>query len=122
MSDDLFGIVGTTQAGIFQVERFVAEGGFAVVYRAYHQGFRAPVALKCLKVPDAMTPEQRAAFLEKFREEGELLFRLSALVPAVVRPLHVDVLSLDGRMVPFLALEWLDGEGLDQIVATRRKQ
>jgi eukaryotic-like serine/threonine-protein kinase len=123
MSADVFGIVGTTQAGMFRVERVVAEGGFAVVYRAHHEGFRAPVALKCLKVPDAMREEQRAAFLEKFREEGELLFRLSALVPAVVRPLHVDVLVLEGRrIVPFLALEWLEGEGLDQIVEKRRAQ
>jgi serine/threonine-protein kinase len=120
MSVDLFGIVGTLQAGIFRVERVVAEGGFAVVYRAYHEGFRAPVALKCLKVPDSMSDAARSAFLEKFREEGELLFRLSALVPTVVRPLHVDILVLGETIVPFLALEWLEGETLDQIVAGRR--
>jgi serine/threonine-protein kinase len=122
MSEDVFGIVGTTQAGVFRVERVVAEGGFAVVYRAYHEGFRAPVALKCLKVPDAMSDAQRDAFLEKFRTEGELLFQLSSLVPAVVRPLHIDVLELGERIVPFLALEWLDGEALDQIVDKRQAQ
>jgi serine/threonine-protein kinase len=120
MSDDVFGIVGTTQAGVFRVDRVVAEGGFAVIYQAHHEGFRAPVALKCLKVPEAMSDAARAAFLEKFREEGELLFRLSALVPTVVRPLHVDILVLGETIVPFLALEWLDGEGLDQIVEKRR--
>lgn len=121
MTADVFGIVGTRQAGVFFVERVVAEGGFAVVYRALHEGFRAPVALKCLKVPETMSAEQRAAFLERFREEGELLFRLSALVPSVVRPLHVDVVTLDdGRLVPFLALEWLDGEGLDVVIDRRR--
>ena len=51
MSDDVFNIVGTLQDGAFQVKSVVAEGGFAVVYRAYHQNFRADVALKCLKVP-----------------------------------------------------------------------
>jgi serine/threonine protein kinase len=123
MAEDIFGIVGSTQASLFRVEEVVAEGGFAVVYRAHHSGFRAPVALKCLKVPDAMTEEQRSAFLEKFREEGELLFRLSAVVPAVVRPLHVDILVLrDLRIVPFLALEWLEGESLDRIVERRRAQ
>lgn len=121
MTVDVFGIVGSKQAGVFRVERVVAEGGYAVVYRAQHEGFRAPVALKCLKVPEAMTPDQREVFLERFREEGEMLFRLSALVPAVVRPLHVDVLTLDdGRIVPFLALEWLDGEGLDELIDHRR--
>jgi serine/threonine protein kinase len=120
---DVFGIVGTTQAGNFRVERAVAEGGFGVVYRAQHGGFRAPVALKCLKVPEEMTQLQRNVFLEKFREEAELLFRLSAAIPEVVRPLHVDVLQQqDGRFVPFLAMEWLEGEALDAIILRRREE
>jgi serine/threonine-protein kinase len=123
MANDVFGIVGTRQAGVFRVERVVAEGGFAVVYRAIHEGFRARVALKCLKVPDQMTEAQRTSFLDRFREEGALLFHLSSVVPAVVRPLHVDAITLpDGRLVPFLALEWLEGEGLDQIVDRRRHE
>jgi serine/threonine-protein kinase len=122
-AEDVFGIVGTTQAGNFKVERAVAEGGFGVVYRAQHGGFRAPVALKCLKVPEGMTQLQRNVFLEKFREEAELLFRLSAAIPEVVRPLHVDVLQQqDGRFVPFLAMEWLEGEALDAMILRRREE
>jgi serine/threonine-protein kinase len=122
MAEDVFGIVGTTQGGSFRVERVVAEGGFSVVYRAQHGAFRAPVALKCLKIPGEMTSAQREAFLEKFREEAEILFRLSASIPEVVRPLHVDTLALrDGRFVPFLALEWLEGEALDEILYRRRE-
>jgi eukaryotic-like serine/threonine-protein kinase len=122
-AEDVFGIVGTTQAGNFRVERAVAEGGFGVVYRAQHGGFRAPVALKCLKVPEDMTQLQRNVFLEKFREEAELLFRLSAAIPEVVRPLHVDVLQQqDGRFVPFLAMEWLEGEALDTLILRRREE
>jgi serine/threonine protein kinase len=121
MPRDSFRIVGTTQAGSFHVERVVAEGGFSVVYRALHGAFRAPVALKCLKVPDDLSTAQRDAYLERFREEAELLFRLSARIPEVVRPLHVDVLSLrDGRFVPFLALEWLEGQSLSDMIAARQ--
>jgi eukaryotic-like serine/threonine-protein kinase len=121
MTEDVFGILGTTVAGAFQVEAVVAEGGFGVVYRAYHSGFRAPVALKCLKVPQQLSAEQEAQFLEQFRAEAELLFRLSASIPTVVRPLHVDAMSLpDGRFVPYMALEWLEGETLEAI-AQRRK-
>src|SRR5215510_14946409 len=120
-TQDVFGIVGTTQAGNFRVERVVAEGGFGVVYRAHHSGFRAPVALKCLKVPQSLSSEQESHFLEQFRAEAELLFRLSASLPTVVRPLHVDAISMpDGRFVPFMALEWLEGETLEAI-AQRRK-
>jgi serine/threonine protein kinase len=123
MADDIFGIVGTTQAGNYKVERVVAEGGFGVVYRALHGGFRAPVALKCLKIPEELTRMQREVFLEKFREEGELLFRLSAAIPEVVRPLNIDVLKLDdGRFVPFLAMEWLEGESLGEIITRRNER
>jgi serine/threonine-protein kinase len=120
MAEDVFGIVGSVIAGAYQVEAVVAEGGFGVVYRAQHVGFRAPVALKCLKVPQQLGPAHEAEFLEQFRAEAELLFRLSASIPTVVRPLHVDALTApDGRFVPFMALEWLQGETLDQIVQRR---
>ncbi|HVY49708.1 MAG TPA: protein kinase [Minicystis sp.] len=120
MVEDVFHIVGTTQGGSFHVERVVAEGGFSVVYRALHGAFRAPVALKCLKVPSDLTLAQRESYLERFREEAELLFRLSARIPEVVRPLHVDVIaSKDGRFVPFLALEWLEGQSLADIITSR---
>lgn len=121
MAEDVFGILGTVVAGAYKIEAVVAEGGFGVVYRAYHSGFRAPVAVKCLKVPQQLSSEQEAQFLEQFRAEAELLFRLSASIPTVVRPLHVDAITLpDGRFVPFMALEWLEGETLDAI-AQRRK-
>lgn len=122
-TEDVFGIVGTTQAGNFHVERAVAEGGFGVVYRAQHAGFRAPVAIKCLKIPEELTQRQREVFLEKFREEAELLFRLSAAIPEVVRPLHIDALHLKGGgFVPFMAMEWLEGESLDAIITKRADQ
>lgn len=121
MAEDVFGIVGSLQAAVFRVERVVAEGGFAVVYRAHHEGFKAAVALKCLKIPGSFSAAQRASFLQKFREEGELLFRLSALIPNVVRPLHVGTLEAAAQaFVPFIALEWLDGESLEQLIDRRR--
>ncbi|NUO53609.1 MAG: serine/threonine protein kinase [Polyangiaceae bacterium] len=112
---DPFGIAGTVQARFFRVEKAVAEGGFGVVYRAHHEVFRAPVALKCLKVPEAMSEKDRDAFLEKFRSEAELLFRLSAALPEIVRPLQFGVLDTP-QFVPFMALEWLQGQTLDTLV------
>lgn len=121
MAEDVFGIVGSLQAAVFRVERVVAEGGFGVVYRAHHEGFKAAVALKCLKIPGAFSAEQRYAFLRKFQEEGEVLFQLSALIPSVVRPLHVGTLETSKHpFVPFIALEWLDGESLDSVIERRR--
>src|SRR5450755_1376539 len=119
MAEDVFGIVGSVIAGAYHVEAVVAEGGFGVVYRAHHGGFRAPVALKLLKVPQ-QNPAQRAEFLDLFRAEAELLFRLSASLPTVVRPLHVDAfLASDGRFVPYLVMEWLDGLTLEALIKQR---
>jgi len=119
MAEDVFEIVGTVVGGAFNVEEVVAEGGFAVVYRAFHAAFHAPVALKCLKVPTVRRVDQRE-FLERFRAEGEVMFRLSQSIPAVVRPLHVDAFeTAAGVFVPYMALEWLDGETLDVMIAKR---
>jgi serine/threonine-protein kinase len=121
--EDRFGIVGRVIAGAYHVERVVAEGGFGVVYRAQHGGFRAPIALKCLKVPQHLGAENQARFLEQFRAEAEVMFRLSASTPNIVRPLHVDVMTTpNGAFVPFLVLEWLEGETLDAIIRGRRAQ
>ncbi len=120
VAGDAFGIVGTLQADAFRVTEAVAEGGFAVVYRAHHTQFRADVALKCLKVPGTLTLQQREDFLESFRTEAELLFRLSSAISTVVRPLHVGQLKLDDqRFVPFMALEWLEGNTLAEQLQKR---
>src|SRR6187402_1292967 len=122
MVEDVFGIVGSVIASAYHVEGVVAEGGFGVVYRAHHGGFRAPVALKLLKVPQ-QSAAQQAELLELFRAEAELSFRLAASIPAVVRPLHVDAFTTaDGRFVPYLVLEWLEGLTLDALIVSRRHQ
>lgn len=120
MARDVFGIVGTTQAGAFKVREVVAEGGFAVVYRARHKAFRSNVALKCLKIPTSLSEAEQKGFLRAFREEAELLFRLSAAIPAVVRPLQAGKLSgASAGFAPFLALEWLRGRTLSRFLDER---
>ena len=123
MVRDVFGIVGKTLAGAFKIEEAIAEGGFGVVYRAEHVAFRAPIALKCLKIPGTITDEQRDAFVENFREEAELLFHLSHQIPEVVRPLHADAMTLpSGTFMPFIAMEWVEGTPLDSIIILREER
>ncbi len=120
MVKDSFEIVGTTLADAFYIEEAIAEGGFGVVYRAEHAKFRAKVALKCLKIPSNMDSEREDSFIERFREEAEILFHLSAAIPEVVRPLHVDTFRREnGTIVPFMAMEWVEGDPLDTILVTR---
>lgn len=113
MPSDQFQIVGKTIAGNYEVKAVVAEGGFAVVYRALHKGFDAPVALKCLKLSSTLAKDRQEQFLAQFKSEAALLFQLSARIPTVVRPLHIDALTTStGAFVPYMVLEWLEGETL----------
>jgi serine/threonine protein kinase len=58
-AEDRFRIVGKVVARTYRIESVVAEGGFGVVYRADHKGFRAKVALKCLKIPGTFNEAER---------------------------------------------------------------
>lgn len=117
---DKFKLKGNTIAGTFRVDEVVAEGGFGIVYRAFHLHFRSPVALKCLKIPGELTGDERQLFLEQFRSEAEIQFRLSAALPHIVRPLHVDAIqTADGGFIPMMALEWLEGLSFETIIEQR---
>jgi len=117
---DKFKLKGNTIAGTFRVDDVVAEGGFGIVYRAFHLHFRAPVALKCLKIPGELSEDERKIFLEQFRSEAEIQFRLSAALPNIVRPLHVDAVRTDsGDFIPLMALEWLEGLSFETIIEKR---
>lgn len=117
---DKFKLKGNTIAGTFRVDEVVAEGGFGIVYRAFHLHFRSPVALKCLKIPGELTGDERQLFLEQFRSEAEIQFRLSAALPHIVRPLHVDAIQTeDGDFIPMMALEWLEGLSFETIIEQR---
>ncbi len=122
MGDDVFGLVGRTVDEKVRVDGCIGEGGFAVVYRGFHLAFEQPVALKCLKVPSHFDSDAQAAFLAKFREEGKMLFRLSQHA-SIVRVFDLgDVETGRGDRIPYLVLEWLDGEDLDAFLKRRNEQ
>lgn len=120
--NDPFAWVGQTIDGKFRVEEVVGEGGFGVVYRAQHLGLGESVAIKCLKIPPALSPEERDKFHQSFLEEGRILRRLSRTTAAVVQALDVGAaFAPNGAWAPYLVLEWLRGECLeDHLVNLRR--
>jgi serine/threonine-protein kinase len=110
---DPFQLRGTTIEGKYRVASVVGDGGFGVVYRGVHAGFGEPIAIKCLKLPHALDDKQREGFLEQLRDEGRLLHRLSKATPGIVQALDVGaVTTAAGSWVPYLVLEWLDGDTL----------
>src|SRR5215831_15239556 len=116
---DVFGLSGTVLAGRFQVEEPIAEGGFAVVYRAHQQGLDRKVALKVLRAPPAYDEAGQAAFCERFAEEARTLARLKH--PGIVDLYEFSSSAMpSGVLAPWMALEWVEGETLQAWLARRR--
>jgi serine/threonine protein kinase len=115
---DRFGLVGTTLGGKYRVERVVGEGGFAVVYRARHQVWDEPVAVKCFTALADAPAELRRELHDQFVREGKLLTSLSSHTAAIVQAKDIgDLTTATGHWIPYMVLEWLDGRPLDAWLA-----
>ncbi|MGK4008182.1 serine/threonine-protein kinase [Sorangium sp. So ce1036] len=119
---DPFGWVGTTLDEHFAVAAVAGEGGFGIVYRGLHRGLRVPVAIKCLKLPAHLGAAERERFLKRLRTEARLLHLLSRQTAGIVQALHVGAaIAPSGAWTPYLIMEWLSGETLEQHLARRRR-
>lgn len=116
---DVFGWVGELIEGKYRVERVVGEGGFGVVYAGRHVAFDEPIAIKCLKLA-SLPDDRREMFLDAFRAEGKIMFRLSQSSPAIVRAIDLGAaVSPNGSWTPYLVLEWVEGWSLEADLARR---
>ena len=68
---DPFDLCGATIDGKYRVLSVVAHGGFGVVYKAVHEGFAAPVAVKCLKLPHQFDLAAQEALLQRTARRGD---------------------------------------------------
>ena len=118
---DFLDLEGTLFDGRFRVERYVAEGGFGVVYRAWQVALDRRVALKILKTPAANDEATRTEFRERFEAEAKTIARLKH--PSVVDVYDFAVSPLpSGELAAWMALEWVDGETLEARLARRRAE
>jgi eukaryotic-like serine/threonine-protein kinase len=115
--NDPLGLVGTTVGEKYDVEAFVAEGGFSFVYRARHRVWQQPVALKFLRALQAATDDQKKRLLDDFVREGSFLRELSSRAASIVQAYDVGTMTgADSSWWPYLVLEWLDGSSLDRVL------
>ena len=113
-------ILGLELAGKYRVDYFVAEGGFGAVYAGVDLRLDVPVAIKILKTDALGAGTLRRQFEADFLNETRIVARLRH--PHVVRVHDVGVTSApDGAGVPWMAMEWLDGETLQQVLRRRRE-
>jgi serine/threonine protein kinase len=81
----------------------LGRGGMGVVYKAWHESLKRPVALKMILIGDQASEEHRA----RFRIEAEAVARLQH--PGIVQ--IYDIGEHQGR--PYLAFEYMGGGSLD---------
>jgi serine/threonine protein kinase len=90
----------------FVVEREVGRGGVGIVYRAFDLVSERTVALKVIAADAGVAPEEE----QRLMREGQLLTTLDH--PGIVKTVAFGVLEETG--LPYVAMEWLDGEDLAQ--------
>jgi serine/threonine protein kinase len=118
---DAFALGGMIFDGRFRIEERIAEGGFAVVYRACQVALDRRVALKILKPRRGHDETARAEFRETFAAEARTIARLRH--PHIVDVYDFSVSALpSGELAAWMALEWLEGETLATHLARRRAE
>jgi hypothetical protein len=100
-------LVGRT-IGDFAIEGVIGAGSFGTVYRGRQLGLDRPVAIKVPSFEIAADPVQAQRFAREARAAARIVH------PGVVAIYAVGELD-DGR--PYLAMQLIDGEPLDRILA-----
>src|SRR5512139_485935 len=119
---DPLGIIGEIIADKYRIERAVGEGGFAVVYRAEHTIWKKPVAIKFFSELSSVPIDQRDEMQQAFINEGALLTELSSQTAAIVQARDVGTYTTpEGRWMPYMVLEWLEGRSLEEVIVAESK-
>lgn len=116
--NDPLGVLGVTLAEKFRIDRLLGEGGYGVVYGGVHLVLGEPIAVKFIKMEGTSSDPARAS--DEFLREARILFSLSH--PAIVRMYDVGALDRGPVRIPWVVLELLSGQTLDQEIAQRRRQ
>jgi serine/threonine protein kinase len=102
--------LGRTLRGEFRVDALIGAGAVGRVYRAFQLGVERNVALKIMHRDLAANDGLRARFQREARIAGSLCH------PNLVNVLSLSELEHEGQLIPFLALEYLDGLTLRSVL------
>jgi serine/threonine protein kinase len=121
---DPFDLVGDVLDGQFKVEEFVGEGALSVVYRATNEGVSAPVAVKCLNLPQTLDVSFQQSIIDSFVEGCKLHFRLARGHLAIAQTFAsgTTVAPRTGAQITYVVREWFEGESLARNLRRRRAE
>ena len=104
--------IGDLVGNKYRVARLIGDGGMGVVYEARHEVLGTAVALKFLHAELARRPGLASRFVQEAKVSA------SIQSPHVTRVTDVDSMP-DG--LPYMVMELLTGESLQQLLDRRRK-
>jgi serine/threonine protein kinase len=122
MDRDPFDLVGDVLDGQFRVDSFAGEGDLSVVYKGHHIGVDAPVAIKCLNLPETLDAALARPLVAGFNEASRIHYRLARgnLHIAQTIASGSTLVPRTGMSVPYLVREWFEGESLASDLRRRR--
>ncbi len=97
--------------GRYRIDARLGAGGMGEVWRAEDTRLRRPVALKLLK--GAASPAESARLLREARVASQLSH------PNIAVIYEIDEAVRDGRTVPYIAMEYVEGPTLAERIAAR---
>ncbi len=116
-------LVGTRLAGRYLVIEVVDETTLSIVYRATHVLWRRNVAIKVFKAASSVAADDRAELVASFVREGALLAELSETCSAICQARDVGSLTTTaGEWMPYMVLEWLEGDSLNRVLERDRER
>ncbi len=95
----------------YRIDEQIGAGGMGVVYRATDLHLDRHVAIKVLPSHFVSSPERKKRFVQEAKAASALNH------PNIVTIYDVDAAEVDGHTVAFIAMEFITGETLDNIIA-----
>lgn len=110
-------LVELSSLGRYEIDGELGRGSMGVVYRGYDPVLDRAVALKTILFQASITEEEKDAFLERFFLETRIAAKL--VHPNIV--VTYDAAVDEATSIPFMAMELVEGEGLNVRLAREKK-
>ncbi len=115
-------LVGTRIDAKYLVAEVVDRTSLSIVYRGTHLIWKRDVAIKVFTAASTLKAEARDAMIASFVAEGALLAELSETCSAICQARDIGSLTTPaGEWMPYMVLEWLEGESLETLLLRERE-